>query len=316
MAMDDLLKEAIADAKAVRETALANAKAALEEAFTPKLQSMLNATLQNEADMEDEEEVEGPENEMDFEPEVEGPEPEGSDDEFTFTAKAKMINPPGSVEDEEEEEDMLGEEFSLESIIRELEEEAAASETSEDFQLEEESDEELEDSSDVENEDSMEEDIDLEELINELKREYSDNSDSVRYKEELQEVKKSLNEHREVIKYLRSKLNEVNLLNAKLLFTNKLFKKHNLNESQKMTVIENLDRSTTLKECKLIYSTLEEAYSGIKTDVKKAPVRKIVESMASRPIESTRPTRVTVKKIINEGNDLAARFQQLAGIKK
>jgi len=316
MAMDDLLKEAIADAKAVRETALANAKAALEEAFTPKLQSMLNATLQNEADMEDEEEVEGPENEMDFEPEVEGPEPEGSDDEFTFTAKAKMINPPGSVEDEEEEEDMLGEEFSLESIIRELEEEAAASETSEDFQLEEESDEELEDSSDVENEDSMEEDIDLEELINELKREYSDNSDSVRYKEELQEVKKSLNEHREVIKYLRSKLNEVNLLNAKLLFTNKLFKKHNLNESQKMTVIENLDRSTTLKECKLIYSTLEEAYSGIKTDVKKAPVRKIVESMASRLIESTRPTRMTVKKIINEGNDLAARFQQLAGIKK
>ena len=314
--MDDLLKEAIADAKAVRETALANAKAALEEAFTPKLQSMLYATLQNEADMEDEEEVEGPENEMDFEPEVEGPEPEGSDDEFTFTAKAKMINPPGSVEDEEEEEDMLGEEFSLESIIRELEEEAAASETSEDFQLEEESDEELEDSSDVENEDSMEEDIDLEELINELKREYSDNSDSVRYKEELQEVKKSLNEHREVIKYLRSKLNEVNLLNTKLLFTNKLFKKHNLNESQKMTVIENLDRSTTLKECKLIYSTLEEAYSGIKTDVKKAPVRKIVESMASRPIESTRPTRMTVKKIINEGNDLAARFQQLAGIKK
>ena len=39
--MDDLLKEAIADAKAVRETALANAKIALEEAFTPRLKSML-----------------------------------------------------------------------------------------------------------------------------------------------------------------------------------------------------------------------------------------------------------------------------------
>jgi len=39
--MRDLLKEAIADAKAVRETALANAKIALEEAFTPRLQSMI-----------------------------------------------------------------------------------------------------------------------------------------------------------------------------------------------------------------------------------------------------------------------------------
>ena len=41
----DLLKEAIADAKAVRETAIANAKLALEEAFTPKLQSMLSTKI-------------------------------------------------------------------------------------------------------------------------------------------------------------------------------------------------------------------------------------------------------------------------------
>ena len=51
----DLLKEAIADAKAVRSTAIANAKLALEEAFTPKLQSMLSAKLQ-EDEMDDEEE--------------------------------------------------------------------------------------------------------------------------------------------------------------------------------------------------------------------------------------------------------------------
>ena len=52
----DLLKEAIADAKAVKETALANAKMALEEAFTPKLQSMLSHKLAEELD--DEEEIE------------------------------------------------------------------------------------------------------------------------------------------------------------------------------------------------------------------------------------------------------------------
>ena len=50
--MSDLLKEAIADAKAVRETALQNAKMALEEAFTPHLKSMLSAKL-SEDDVEE-----------------------------------------------------------------------------------------------------------------------------------------------------------------------------------------------------------------------------------------------------------------------
>ena len=53
--MDKLLKEAIADAKAVRETAIANAKLALEEAFTPKLQSMLSAKIREEEEEEIEE---------------------------------------------------------------------------------------------------------------------------------------------------------------------------------------------------------------------------------------------------------------------
>ena len=53
--MDDLLKEAIADAKAVRETALANAKLALEEAFTPKLKSMLSQKIQSEIEEQDDE---------------------------------------------------------------------------------------------------------------------------------------------------------------------------------------------------------------------------------------------------------------------
>ena len=55
--MNKLLKEAIADAKAVRETALANAKLALEEAFTPRLQSMLSAKLseEEESHMEEDE---------------------------------------------------------------------------------------------------------------------------------------------------------------------------------------------------------------------------------------------------------------------
>ena len=46
MANRDLLKEAIADAKALKETAIANAKAALEEAFEPRVKEMLSAKLQ------------------------------------------------------------------------------------------------------------------------------------------------------------------------------------------------------------------------------------------------------------------------------
>ena len=52
--MSDLLKEAIADAKAVRATALANAKAALEESFKPTLEAMLAEKLKNEIESEDE----------------------------------------------------------------------------------------------------------------------------------------------------------------------------------------------------------------------------------------------------------------------
>ena len=48
----DLLKEAIADAKSVKEVAIANAKLALEEAFTPFLKDQLSAKLQ-EMDDED-----------------------------------------------------------------------------------------------------------------------------------------------------------------------------------------------------------------------------------------------------------------------
>ena len=63
MTNSNLLKEAIADAKAVRETALANAKIALEEAFTPRIQSMLSARIAEEegTDYEMEEDAEAPE---------------------------------------------------------------------------------------------------------------------------------------------------------------------------------------------------------------------------------------------------------------
>ena len=57
--MNDLLKEAIADAKALRATALENAKIALEEAFTPRLKNMLSQKIQSEEMPDNEEYGEG-----------------------------------------------------------------------------------------------------------------------------------------------------------------------------------------------------------------------------------------------------------------
>ena len=120
-----------------------------------------------------------------------------------------------------------------------------------------------------------------------------------------EDVLKELKEAYTVIKFLKSKINEVNLLNAKLLFSNKLFRNYSLNESQKMKVIENFDRAGNLREVKLIYSTLAEGFSLNKTK------RQIKESYASKPAgKSTAPR----KQVLSEGNDLAARWKKLANL--
>ena len=49
-----IFSEAIAEAKAIRETAMANAKLALEEAFAPRIQEMMSDKLEALAEDEDE----------------------------------------------------------------------------------------------------------------------------------------------------------------------------------------------------------------------------------------------------------------------
>jgi hypothetical protein len=121
----------------------------------------------------------------------------------------------------------------------------------------------------------------------------------------LQEALTALEESYKTVKHLKSVINEVNLLNAKLLYTNKLFRNFELSESQKMKVIENFDRASTIREVKLVYATLSEGFSMTgKTK------RTIKESYASKPSRSTAPN----KKVISEGNDLTARWRKLANL--
>jgi hypothetical protein len=88
-----------------------------------------------------------------------------------------------------------------------------------------------------------------------------------------------------------------------------LFRAYNLNNEQKSKVVENLDRTSSVREVKLVYATLAESMNFTGTEKK---TKKVVSEGASKPVASTAPA----KEIISENtNALAERFKQLANIK-
>jgi len=298
----DLLKEAIADAKAVRQTAIANAKLALEEAFTPKLQSMLSTKIREEYEDEEEEEVPTAEMAMDSEEETdpvaeltadeEDPEVEGMYDEDAEMAPEEDDAEAAPEAEGEPSEDDL----ELEAILRELE---AGTETDED-EVPVAEDAAAEEEPVTEDATEIDEEFDLEEVINALREEDEEAEDD---KEVVGES--DLEEAYATIKFLRSKINEVNLLNAKLLFSNKLFRANNLNESQKLRVIETFDRAASVREVKLVYSTLAESIVG-----KGGTKSSMTEGLASKSTKSTAPK----KSVIVESNNFSDRMRKLAGL--
>ena len=370
----DLLKEAIADAKAVKETALANAKIALEEAFTPRLQSMLSHKLAEE--LEDDETLATEEDEMMMGTEegygegYEGEEDEtmtteedemGGEEDDTMTTEEEdemMMGTMGGEEAEDDDDAMGGEEedmsdLDLESIIKELEAEMGGEEdetmTTEEEEMENPEITELkrireriskrltelessaigtgdnkvadltggteypEEGDFVAEEEEGDEEVNLDEVIRALREmngdvPAEDEEDTAGMtEEEAEEMKSDLEEAYKVIKSLKNTINEVNLLNAKLLYTNKLFRNFDLNEKQKVKVVENFDRASSLREVKLVFATLGENLNV----ARKTQNRVVKESFASRPTKGTKPAG-----IITEGSSLAARFQKLANIKK
>jgi hypothetical protein len=366
MASSKLLKEAIADAKAVRETAIANAKIALEEAFTPRLQSILSKKLT--AEMEGEEEEVEVNEDNDVSSELGGgdnkqPADKANSAQTDLSGIAKQSGEPGSegeetkvkdlTEGEDEESEEMDEEYSteddeeaspamegedemaadedeldLESIIRELEAQIAGEEGEEeipaeapamegdDMPVEEPVVAEPTEEPAVEGEDPAmaDDEIDLDEILREMgygeDEAEEDEAPAVAANEAL---KAELAEAIAVIKSLKGTINEVNLLNAKLLYANKLFRGYNLTNEQKVKVVENLDRTSTVREVKLVYATLSESMKFTGTERKVAAVKKnISEGIASKAQASTAPK----KEIIAESNELANRFKQLAGIIK
>ena len=359
--MSNLLKEAIADAKTVRETAIANAKMALEEAFTPHLKSMLSAKLSEDEveegfedeitaeEMDDEEdedmdEMDKPRREDDDEDPEEGmhdkPRREDDDeidemghedeeddmDEGIIEINGVKYAPieEGEHEDDprREDDDEMEEDLDLEAVIKELETEISEAEEV-DEELEEGDKPRREDDDDdkVDEEIVVEEDEDDEDKVDEQSKSSGigagdnkvvqpsagDEEDPGKGKVKAESVKamqNELNEYKEAVTFLREKLHEVNILNAKLLYTNRLFKEYVLSNDQKLKIVETFDRAQTTREIKLVYSTLAESFKN--GDVKKGRV----QESASQKTGTTKPTR----KIITEESQVADRFKKLAGI--
>lgn len=400
MASSKLLKEAIADAKAVRETALANAKIQLEEAFTPRLKSMLSQKLRAEAeDIADDKEEDAEKMEEDYTSSNIGAgnggttsgqnnkkpteHNAGAEDELgaadvTSTSK----KPEAEVEDftfeksiteaEGEEEDLASgdvkfateadefggedhaepdadnaggesdndadnqseDDLDLEAIIKELEQELHGEGEDDNIDsneydamghdhndMENESADEVDtamhaDKPDAviaqnESEDNDEDDMNIEEIIKELEEEEKAEEEEKEKVEENKALKAELAEAISVIKTLKSTINEVNLLNAKLLFSNKLFRSYNLTNEQKSKVIDSLDRTTNVREVKLVYSTLAESMKFSSQSPKK-----VVKTMAEGTTRVQNSTKPSDSQIISEGTTYANRFKELAGILK
>ena len=418
MANRDLLKEAIADAKALKETAIANAKVALEEAFEPRLKSMLSAKLE-EMEKEDLEESDVEMNEAKEELDEKSDRKDGGESKETKrTEKMKygkdlaeaevdeemdldeilaelegdlsedartdaeeegykdgMEDEKEDMEDKDEDEEIDLDDLSeddlksfIEDVIADMVT-AGELEAGDEFEVEDDEEIDVEDDTEVdvevneakedmdegygkENMDEAKDEMD-EGIMDKLKAAYNDkellskivtvdgekvsmkdllglagagatggmaksgagksssigedartDAEEEGYLDGMKDEKEDMDEMKKEIEELRSDLHETNLLNAKLLYTNKIFRAKNLKEAQKVKVLEAFDKASNVKEVKLIFETLNEGMVA-------KPVTQIKESLGS----ASKPAGVAKKAPIMEIDPQVARWQKLAGLK-
>ena len=380
-----LFEEAIADAKTLRDTAVANAKAALEESFAPRISAMFEKRMQ---DLEEAEEVDevyvSDKDDLLSEEDDMTAEMYNSDDNMDLSEEdvdlEELFNSLSEEDLEEtmdtekeayaEGEDEMEENYDLEEILRELEEEENAIYEDEDGEMDLNENEDLEEKAskdedisevtvdelrdmiqdairdvmggegeeaageeemdldmdmgmdmeepakdDDKKEKEGEEDEDMKEIAA-LERTLAERRKAKVEKEKAmmerrkykgsEEDKKDLQEAIRTIKTLRGQLNEVNLLNAKLIYVNKLFKAHNLTEGQKVNIVNSFDKAATLNEAKNVFEILKSTIS------KSAPKASLKESKSFA--SSVIGGRPAAKPIINE-DETISRMQRLAGIK-
>jgi len=328
--MENIYQQAIADAKALRASAMANAKSALQEAFEPKITEMVRLKLSEEleevGELEEElelEEMEGYEEGMDnvvdetidesgldeILAELEELANEGKDHDELNEAEEdddaeeddeKLDDEDSEVEDTEEDivdddtkviDITLGD---LKKVFQSLQAQEAPEMDAADLEADEEED--------------MEEPFSLDEILAELENEgkdhmYEKKDKKVEVDEEKHKMKDELNEAKKAIKQLQESFTEVNLLNAKLLYMNKLFKAKNLSESEKIRVVKAFDRASSVKEVKNTFDVLKES---IETKKKS----QISESFGY----ASKPAGMSPSNNVIESDPFVSRWQKIAGL--
>ena len=337
----NLLKEAIAEADAIKKMAIENAKSSLNEAFDSKIKSMMAARLEEEAedfDLEEEYE-EGYEDDQDEakHAEPDGDEPDGDEE-------------PMKEKYDDEEEEGADEAFNLEAILAELEAGDDKDKVMEKKGEDDDDAEEEEDDEPAKEEEPMDEEIDIAALLAEMedgeddmdpeikeeKDPEEDDKDEVATLEEemmslLEKMKekkmakmkkkeedekpesKELQEIKRQAAELAQKVNETNLINAKLLYLNKILRKYNLSEQQKIKVIGAFDKAQTVNESKIVHESLDQAFS-VKNDNVKSGLKESIGFASSAAGTSTK--RVINEGVVSDVDKQVSRWQKLAGIIK
>jgi hypothetical protein len=327
--MENIYQQAIADAKALRASAMANAKSALQEAFEPKITEMVRLKLSEELEEVGElEEMEDLEEMQDYEQgleEVDEPIDESGLDEILAELEELAnegedhdeLNEAEEDDDAEEDDEKLDDE---DSEVEDAEEDIVDDETKviditlgdlkKVFQSLQAQEAPEMDAADLEadEEEDMEEPFSLDEILAELENEgkdhmYEKKDKEVKDDEEKHKMKEELNEAKKAIKQLQESFTEVNLLNAKLLYMNKLFKAKNLSESEKIRVVKAFDRASSVKEVKNTFDVLKES---IETKKKS----QIQESFGY----ASKPAGVSPSNNVIESDPFVSRWQKIAGL--
>jgi hypothetical protein len=278
MGKSTLVKEAIIDAKEIREQITENTKSFLLEEFTPRLKNAIKRSLHTEE--YDEEEMEDDVEEM----EVGDDEAEELelDDEFEeeFDEGDDMEYDDDEEDDEELELEIeLDEEFE-DDDFEDDEEDSVSDKLDDEDDFEDDLEDDLEESEDID------EDLDMETL-----------------KQENKELKSG-------IRTLSTELKEANLLNAKFNQLYEITTKFNLSPKMKRRVLNSIDEADTVKEVSIAAKAIKSSLIAVKENRK--PSKKKIHESASKPVRRTKKPQKSQKEILNE--ELKKRNQKLAGI--
>ena len=317
--MSTLLEQAIVDAEALKEAAIKNAEAAIIEKYSSEVRDAVNSLLEQEEETLDEEEESPVMEEVPYAVE-EGDEPimVRLDLEALERALSEEEEPvEESHEDladtlEEEIEEALeteGEETDLDEEI-ELDEEildAIAEELKVDLGI---PDQGLGGRSTPTDRNLQGQEVTLaalkdDELAEEHEALQKAREETGMYVNQVNELKQDNSNLQKTILHLKQRLEEVNLSNARLLYTNRVLNSPSLNERQKTRIVESISNADSVEEAKVIYETLQSAV-GDKTKSSPQSLREAVE----RP-SSTLPRR----RETNAQNPHFSRMRALAGIK-